>query len=328
MQNTVKKNLVLLSYGNEAEYLRAIFCVLSFFAWYDRDEALPRIIIYTDKPDFFYNHLGKEHIEYYLITSNELVEMLNQTGFLHRRKVKVIDLTFQRYPDDDVLFLDSDTFIIAEPSSLIAALEPGFSYMHKKEYTINTGLDLFTSYNQAEYPQAFLRYILSRDFEIGGGVETFSGADYSWNSGVLGLHRNFSHYMDNVLELTDGFYNSSKWFISEQLAFSFILQRKTTIKPADHLVLHYWGKREKEVMDQLLIGFFKKAFGVGKRDKILIQNLTITWKKQLEIESIVGQAVASIKAKDWYYGTKKIVQLLVKQPFALRSVYNEVNQAD
>jgi hypothetical protein len=324
MQHNFKKNIVLLSYGKESEYLRAIFCILSFYAWCGHDQTKFRFLVYTDNPDFFSGYLDGYAIAYVFLDVNELEEMLQQTGFIHRRKVRVIELSFQKYPNEDLLFLDSDTFIYSDCTALVEPLMPETSYMHKREYTITEGLSIFKSYNQGEYPKRFLNYILSRDFEIGRTVETFSGTDYSWNSGVLSLHKSFSHYMKDVMTLTDGFYKSSNWFISEQLAFSFILQRKTSIKPSDHMVIHYWGLKEKALMDTWLASFMGNRDAADLHDLTTIQGLTQKWKKELEVDSILDQAAASIADHNWYYTAKKVIQLFFKKPMALRSLFHTI----
>ncbi len=312
-----KKNLILLSYGREAEYFRAVFCILSFLAWSGENRKKVRIIIYSDYPIFFKGYLEDPDIDYFLLTSDLLKKMRGGTDFLHRIKVAVIDLTFKRFPDEDLLFIDSDTFFISESKDLLDEFRKGHSFMHKMEYTLKEGLDIFASYDQPEFPKAFIRYISSRNFTIGNTIENFTESDYSWNSGVLGLSKDFAVYMPDVIRLTDRFYENSQWFISEQLAFSLILQRKTQISPVDHIILHYWGKQQKILMDQLIYNLLNQNPIPEWRNAALIRSITKKWKKELEIDAILQEAVFAFCRYNLYYGIKKVIQLGFRRPGAL-----------
>lgn len=323
MQNITGNNLVCLSYGNENEHRRALFSVLSFFSWYEGGDEDFRVVIYTDKPEFFQAHLNSGNIEYYLLTPDVLESMMEGTGYIHRRKVAVIDLTAQRYPDENLFFIDSDTFFISDPKPLLLGLEAGQSFMHKREYTIADGLALFTSFNQGEHPKAFVDYISKNSFLIGGTPAHFGPSDYCWNSGVLGLHPDFFSYLPDVYRMTDRFHANSKWFISEQLAFSFALQRKTEIRPSDEFVLHYWGKRQKVLLDGLLTELFKQKTVNDLANRSFVRSLTIRWKNAIDNDLIIEQAVISIATKAWYSALKKILQLTLKNPFNL-SLYMDI----
>ena len=167
LKNIAFKNLVLLSYGSISESLRAIFCILSFNAW-RRSNDRTRIIVYTDKPDFFKSYLRDLDIEYVLLNAKDLTDMQAGINFNHRIKVSVIDLTYKKYPEQSLIFVDSDTFFTGIPTPLLQNSGPEISYMHKKEYNFNEGLELFRSYGEGEFPEAFLNYIAGRDFDIGG----------------------------------------------------------------------------------------------------------------------------------------------------------------
>jgi hypothetical protein len=311
----LNKNLVLLSYGRESEYRRAIFCVLSFFAWDDGHAKDTRILIYTDKPEFFQTYLEDINIEYVFLTPALLDEMLGDSGFFHRRKVSVIDMTFKKFPNDNLLFIDSDTFFIAGHNALLNGFEQRRSFMHKREYRLKDGLSLFASFNQEEYPKAFLNYISGRNFEIDGIIEKFDENDYSWNSGVLGLNKDFAVYMPDVFKLTDEFYASSKWFICEQMAFSLILQRRTEIKPSDQFVLHYWGNRQKVLLDRLLEDLLHQKRIVELRDKTFIKSLTGKLAKKVEIDLMAEQIDIAYTQQNLLYGIKKSALLVLKNPF-------------
>jgi hypothetical protein len=326
-----KKNIVFLSYGNEPEYLRAIFCILSLSAWlspkaFSNNFDEFKLIIYTDNPDFFAKHLPAFNIEFVFLSAASLEEMLDNKGFFHRRKVDVIDRTFKRYPDTDLLFIDTDTFFYADAEKLFSQYEKGTSFMHKREYRLAKAVNIFSVFGQEQHPKDFIKLIESRSFTIRSEKVDFTTDDYSWNSGVLGLSKYFAHYMPDVFRLTDTFYLHSKWFISEQLAFALILQKTTSIESTNDVIAHYWGKRQKALIDQKIKQLFSEKSPTTLINSKMLRTLTIKWQNLVANDVILEQAVLSLQQKYWPYGIKKALQILLKEPFN-RNIYSQILRA-
>lgn len=322
------QNLVFLSYGAESEFRRAIFSILSFYAWSAAsDIQRTRIVVYTDQPHFFQTYLDRPEIEYVVMTPQVMEEMLGGTLFYHRRKIASIDMTFKKYPQDSVIFIDSDTFFTGDATILFNGITKEDAFMHQREYTFEQGLGIFKSFNEGEFPQAFIDYISDRELIIGGKPERFTRHDYGWNSGVLGLHSSFAEYMPDVFRLNDEFYENSRWFISEQIAFSLILQRRKTLHEADEFVLHYWGKRQKVMLDKLLVDLLKRYKLAELKDKTLIKRITTRWKFKVEVDKVQEQAAIALSLGSWLYGLKKSAQVLLKDPFNVRLYQELINAA-
>ncbi|WP_316814885.1 hypothetical protein [Pedobacter nyackensis] len=318
------KNLVLLSYGRESEYYRTIFCVLSFFAWTPRHKIDDvNVLIYTDNPFFFQEYFKDLKVEYVTLTETILMEMMGDTDYIHRRKVGVIDLTFKAFPERDLLFVDSDTFFIHETDEMLDGFAENKSFMHKREYNFEEGLALFSSFGQGQYPEAFINYITDREFVIGGSSERFSKYDYCWNSGVLGLDKSFASYLPDIFKLVDEFYNNSHWFISEQLAFALVLQKRTEIRPTDKFLLHYWGARQKVLVDGLLKELFDRTSPANFNDISFIRSVTKNWKNKIELDLVLEQAVMAFSLGHLKYGLKKSVQVFLHFPTDVK-VYKEL----
>jgi len=323
---SAKTNLIYLSYGNEREYKRSIFSVLSYLSWTDAEACNTRIIIYTDNPAYFQLHFSDHPIEYHLLEDQEKEQMLAGKGFLHRLKVAVMDLTFEKYPGDNLIFIDSDTFFVKDFSSFIATLKPGKSLMHKREYDLEEGLASFSSFNQGQYPKALIAYITGRNFMIQGNQESFDQRDYSYNSGVVGLSCDMSAYMPYFYQLTDEFYANSKWFISEQLAFSFILQRRTEITTTDSAVLHYWGARQKRLMDKSLDVIFVRLNPTKINKPRVMKSLIKNYRAELEIDLLLEQVEIAVIHGSWIYAFKKSLQMIAKNPLN-RKIYQNLRSA-
>jgi len=308
-----KTNLILLTYGAKTEHYRAIFCILSFFAHYKGDIKKIRINVYTDDVGLFGQYLTAFDINYFPLTPLILNEMLGTTTYIHRRKVMVIMKTFEKYPGDKLLFIDSDAFFCNDPEMVIDGISENLSFMHKREYSFAEGLKLFASFNQADAPQAFIEFVEASPLTISGTSEYVDRNDYCWNSGILGLHYKLVPLLGDVLRLTDEFYKYSNWFISEQLAFSVVLNRKSHIETAESIVVHYWGKRQKKMMDELL---FKKLleFKAREADAVHIRRLTRKWKSAIIDDLLKEKAVIALSQGSWKYGIKRLLIAVFRNP--------------
>lgn len=318
------KNIVFLSYGNLSEYNRAIFCILSLTAWYHKYMHTLRIVIYTDKPSYFDSYFSGLNIQYVLLTNDLLALMLNGTGFIHRRKVWVINETFKNYVGEDVIFIDSDTFFTENPIKLLENLVKGSSLMHKREHTIGDLSKMFISYNQAEFPTAFVNYIDGREFIIANSSIVFNKQDYIWNSGVLGLSADFSAFMPAAFKLTDEFFINSKWFISEQIAFSLLLQRTTKLFASDRYIFHYWGNRQKKLMDSLILKLFENQGKDSLRNSDFIKSISKVWEARLNLDMTIEQVSIGLLNRSYVYAFKNMLKIIIRSPGSIGTMLKEI----
>lgn len=315
------KNFVLLSYGSNAEYKRAMFCIFSFLSWKPDLRAL-RFVIYTDNPQAFKQHLQKITVEYVLLTSELEEQFLKGTTFHHLKKVGAIDLTFKKYPGEPLFFVDTDTFFISDPSRILNSFTEGKSFLHKREYRLGDAVSEFAVFNQAHFPISFMKFISGRILEINNEKVKFTENDYSWNTGVLALNSDFAFYMDDVINLTFQFYQNSKWFVSEQLAFSLVLQKVTDIRPASDVIFHYWGQRQKIFMDNYLDELWNRDLAIGLQEddtKLAITEL----KKMLSNDIILEQINIAMEKRNYPYLLKQSLKIIFKNPFS-SNVYKQI----
>jgi len=308
------KNLVILSYGNRVENRRAVGAVMSFWAWYSGDKEEVRTIIYTDDPDYFRSLLENLPLEYVLLTLPMLDAMLNGGDYIHRRKIAVIDETYKKYPLEDVLFIDSDTFFIADPKDWLKSFKEGKSFMHVAEFSFEKAVQHFTSFQQEIFPISFINLIESKKFYIDNIEEQLNRNQVSWNSGVLGLPSNIGKYMKDIFALSDEFYEKTSWRISEQLAFSLVLQLKTEVYPSNQYVYHYWSPRQKVVMDSILMSFFTERMTKQSQNSLLkkMRLSTKRWKEYIELNNMKYEVNNSFSNKYYLRGCKYIVHTILK----------------
>ncbi|RNL52582.1 hypothetical protein D7004_13630 [Pedobacter jejuensis] len=315
------KNFVLLSYGSDLEYKRAIFCIYSFLSWKPNLNNL-RFVIYTDNPEAFKTHLPSLNIEYVLLTEDLERQFLKGTTFNHLKKVGVIDLTFKKYPNEHLFFVDTDTFFIKNPSKILNSFVKGKSFLHKREYRLGDAISEFAVFNQAHFPLSFMKFISGRVLKMNNETVKFDENDYSWNTGLLALNSDFSSYMEDVADLTYQFYQNSKWFVSEQLAFSLVLQKVTEIRPANDVVFHYWGQRQKLFMDSYLDELFTSNNFNNLESGIT--NLALKQlEKMLSNDIILEQINIALQKKDYPYFLKQSLKIILKNPLTT-SIYKQI----
>lgn len=310
------KNLIILSYGREIEYKRAILAILSFWAWYSGKRSEVRTIIYTDNPQAFAPYLADLQVEYQLLTPAKIQLLKGEHNYLHRLKAVIIEEFFANHPSDDLLFVDSDTFFISDPHQLLQSFSVGKSYMHLLEYSFEDCVKRYASYNKEELPLSFIRLIESRTFEVQNKEERFNRQQYIWNSGVLGLTKETSALMQDVLYLIDEFYSNTSWIISEQLAFSLILQTKTELLPSDKYVFHYWGQRQKVLVDSMLTKILTSDFiSLGLADKLnFFKEFTIKKQEVIRIDKIKEHSINAFSTNRILSGFKHALNAAVQSP--------------
>ncbi|WP_407430996.1 hypothetical protein [Arcticibacter sp.] len=314
------KNIVLLCYGKEMEYNRAIVSILSLLAWSRRASGNFRIICFTDNPAYMNKYLAEVKVEYIYLTPSTMHRMLGGSTYIHRRKICVLQDVYLRYPDDDIIFLDSDTFFISETPRFMEGLESGYSLMHEREYKIEEAPEIYRNYmskrleNAEAYPLAFIRQIEKQTFAVRDGRLSFKADQYVWNSGVLGLKNEILSYLESILSLSDAFYKESKWFISEQLAFGLLLQDKTQIRESSAFINHYHQSKHHvdPRINKLLDGKFLQMRLAEKL--ACIKRFTVYVNKLVILDSSSSIAIGAFKRKNLIKGLKFAFKALKNVP--------------
>lgn len=306
--------LLLLAYGRETEYRRALLAALSCWAWQPRQPLAATIC--TDQPDFFKPYLAGLPIAYKLLTPTYLVEARGPQQFVHRVKAQLIAEAFAEHPHDELLFVDSDTFFSTSPDSLLQNLATGLSFMHLREYRLAEAVAIYQEFNQAKYPTKMLALLASRTFPLGGAQVRFHAEQSSWNSGVLGLPHTLAPLLPDILALTDTLYAGTGWFVCEQLAFSLALQASGPVQPCDQFIYHYWGKAQKILMDKQLLSYFTPGFAAQPLAERLsqVRQQVPRFQRQLELDKAQEGAIYALRRGRIVAGLKCAAKALLASP--------------
>jgi hypothetical protein len=310
--------LLLLAYGREIEYRRALLAALSSWAWRPRLGLAATIC--TDQPQFFKPYLAGLAVDYKLLTPAYLAEARGPRQYVHRVKAQLIAEAFAEYPGEELLFLDSDTFFIASPDSLLQNLALGLPFMHQREYTLAEAVGIYSAFNQAKYPKKLLELLASRSFRLGDEQVHFHAEQSSWNSGVLGLPRALAPLLPDILALLDDLYAATGWFTCEQLAFSLALQASEKasgpLQACERYVHHYWGKPQKKMMDKLLAKFITPELAALPLTERLLQvrQQLPYYQQQLKLNQAQEDALYALRRGQFKAGFKCAVKALLVQP--------------
>ncbi|MDQ3073198.1 MAG: hypothetical protein M3Q97_08065 [Bacteroidota bacterium] len=222
------------AYGKEEIAHEALFSILSVMRLEDPDISGFKIIIYTDLKALFQQYLlHYSFIEYREINQSEIREWRGKIDFVHRVKVKILQDFFSMHPDANLIYLDSDTYMLQPLSPLFREVSKGQLLMHICEGRIE-------SQHNPIFRKIF-SFIKRNKFDI----ESISGlkiplSTEMWNAGVIGMNSTAVHILDSVLQLTDALYSKYPKHVMEQLAFSYFFQQKMPIKATGEVVFHYW----------------------------------------------------------------------------------------
>jgi hypothetical protein len=244
-------NLVIQSYGAENEYKRAVFTIWSFYAQSTIQFESTTVTLFTDNPEYFKPFLQSLPIRYVALTPDKLKRMRGEIDFVHRVKIAAIEEAFD-ISEQNVLYVDSDTFFISDPAIYIGQISSTQSFMHVNEYKFIDMMEF--KLPAGKIFRDFYVFTQRNNFYLtdGSPIKIFP-EQISWNAGVILLHRDHRKLLKEVYALTEAFYPETKNHGCEQYAFSVIMDHHTSLAPCEEMIYHYWNPIKKIIADK----FFK-----------------------------------------------------------------------
>ncbi|MEK6451356.1 MULTISPECIES: hypothetical protein [Myroides] len=239
-------NIVYLVFGESiVNYQQVCF---SIYTTLNKKSNNDKVIIITEDTTFF-EHLG-DKVEVILVSKQTFKEWASAYDCYFRIKIKALQLLAQKYPTDHILFMDGDTFVYNDFSSIKTGMDNGENFMHLNEGRLS---ELPTKTEKKMWSS-----LQGKTFE---GV-VIDKETCMWNSGLIGISSKNLGYIDVCLEVNDRMCETDVIRkLVEQLAFSVALSKQGAIKPGDHIVGHYWGNKEEWsaiISDFMMRAFMKK----------------------------------------------------------------------
>lgn len=277
------------SFGGKNEYFRAVLSLWSYYAVAKPPNASLRSLLFTDDPSFFKDWLKGLPVVYVTLTPRRIKEMRGDIDFLHRIKICIIEEAFEM-TDGHLLYVDSDTFFTNDPADILAALDHTTAFMHTREYA-------FKELRSLPLPSGAIFHGVLKFIEhnvvtlADASVKKISPSLFSWNAGVIGLHKSHIALLPDVHATTTQLYRSTDCHASEQYAFSVVLQENCDVNACDDVVYHYWYRIKKQVID-----------------RFLLRELNMTW---LAMDKVTRMA----RVSEW---VARLPRYIANHPFTLR----------
>ena len=305
-------NLLLLTFGdNNDNHQQAVFAALSFM----RDPHIRRVLVVTDRPDFYRWLCGTERnallteeggedasgehgmaaaVEILPITAETLSAWQGPQQFFWRIKIQAVAMAVRQYPDQHLLYVDSDTFLAGSLASMVRQLDAGAACMHCFENRLGD--------RNSRTLTRTRRALSGRTLE---GI-TLTGRHEMWNAGVIGLPASTAaERVAQALQLCDAMCATDcPRRLIEQFAFSLALQQGT-LRSCQDVIGHYWGN--KAAWNRLIAGFLAEA---RLKDETVAQAVArvgqVDWRA-LPLEHRQRRWVLRLKAViDWALPPKKL----------------------
>ena len=276
-----------LAYGIKGIRCEALYSILSYLK--HNTEDLAQITIYTDDVAFFKSFLKNLPINYETLSQKQITSWRGNINYVHRLKLESI-INFASKNNGNFLFLDSDTVIKSNLSSIFNSIEKGELILQFDEGKVKDN-------NPKTY-----KFIKRNNFVLTDANIPVKQDFVMYNSGAVGFNNSKIDLLKKALRLTDNIYLDFKHFLTEQFSISYYFQENNLPITIEGKIYHYWYFKE---FRPILISFFEKykTISIGKLiDKIDLINPEILSVPILEYKAMNfwQKAIQKIKlGKKW-----------------------------
>lgn len=257
--------------------------MLSFFPYLEKSDSIE---IITTKPDYYKklqtaSDNGGRQVHVFSVSDETIEEWQGKHHFFWRAKIKAIEMIINLYPNDDIMYLDGDTFLFGSLLYFKQELSKGSSFMH---------LDEGHPRNMMTKAKRMWNSVKGRQY---GGI-TIGHQHNMWNAGVVTLSGvDASKTVSLALSICDDMLEEQvERVVVEQYSLSIALYETTKLCPAFPYIAHYWGNKEewiskasmilsKAYMQDYNIGELLKEVDVFSHSIPHIRVYSPTWQRRL-----------------------------------------------
>jgi hypothetical protein len=224
-------NLLYITFGpNERNHLQAAFSIRSFLSF---NAPVGVITILTDQPGF-YKRFGNR-VNLIHLAPDVLKDWKGPKDFFWRVKIKSLQLVAEQFPQEPLMYLDTDTFLYRDFTPALELLARGKAGMHENEgllQSIGTKSARMTAANAIVIRQEGFRELSSYAM---------------WNAGaILTPNKRAGEEFRLALEICDKLLEvSSRPILVEQFALSAALEQVYGLEPLHPAIAHYWSTKEE-----------------------------------------------------------------------------------
>jgi len=223
-------NLLYITFGNNvAIHLQAAFSIYSFLAG---KTPYSTINIVTDNPAY-YQHLS-EKVIIIPVTAAELKSWEGEHRFFWRIKIKALEKVAALYPDNPIVYLDTDTIFYGDTNILPDGLKTGQAFMHENEGPIST--------QKSKTLKKMWKHIREKTY----GTIPMVKHDGMWNAGVVAFPNNKGgEECKLALTICDEMCAGGVTRrLIEQYALCVALGHHYHLSESRNFIAHYWAVKE------------------------------------------------------------------------------------
>jgi len=272
--------ILYLAFNDLNVISEAIYSIHSYFyiARNNIDQNA-RIIVYSDKIEHFKEAFpDNEHIIFENISQEMINDWLGEKKFIYRLKIKVLIDFIKKY-NSNVILVDADTFFIESVKSYFEKLEKNdVAIMYYNENKLEQKINYVKNFEfKFEENNTFYEYLEdSNILSDGNNQYQIPHSTQLWNSGVVGINPSHEPLLDKILNLSDIIYKKFEDRLSEQFAYSYILQNNLKINSCDGSIFHYWYLKDF----RYILAIFFNYFNMNDKQESLL------FLKRLNLEGI------------------------------------------
>ncbi|MCB0351705.1 MAG: hypothetical protein KDD38_11015 [Bdellovibrionales bacterium] len=242
--------LVYQAYGREDILRQTQFSMVSLLSVLDKGSPL-KIWVYTDNvklfSDYFSNELkgDQPRVKIIEIKASQIQKWRGAIDFVHRVKVEILKDAAAQF-NGPLYYVDGDTYFRHDPTALFSGVSDKVSLMHVAENALDEGKDPLS--------KKIAKFVKKNKFSLDGKEIQIPCSTVMYNAGAIGISQQNKSLLPLVIDLTDQTYSRYSKHIMEQLAFSYILQTRTSIITGDSIIGHYWSQKPEyqAAIDQFL----------------------------------------------------------------------------
>lgn len=219
-------NIFYMIFGDKAVYHVQAYLSIRSFQMQMKEED--RIIIMTTNPEFY----ADKKVEIISITDSTIKKWEGKHAFFWRVKMKAIEYVTNLYPNEHLLYLDTDTFLYGSLEEMRSTLDKGIGMMH-----LNEG-----------HPSKMMTKSLRMWKQIKGhtyGNVTIGMNHNMYNAGVVAIPKDkLRSVCSKAIAICDDMLNENvERIVIEQYSLSIALYELTNLKECDKYIAHYWGNK-------------------------------------------------------------------------------------
>lgn len=204
------------------------------------------IVLFTDDVSFVLENLKKEdglleHIDIIDVNYEKLLQWTNGKEFMYRAKICAIKEFFEQY-EGNMIFLDTDIIVLSDITEYFDCLGEKVLLNFERKM-VGESVKYINDFKSPAYitTTKLMKGIKYCDGEIKVGKEWTP-----YNSGIIGMRDN-GELINRILICADAIYNIAEYNTSEELAFSYILQKVMPVQEVKKEVIHYYVKKETRI---------------------------------------------------------------------------------